>query len=247
VFGVYLHYSFVPGVMEPKSSRPARGIGPLMIAIATAQELRLHLSDACMGGDSLTTRIAAWIAEIERFFVKPDLKCVMESVAPNGDLLDHFDGRTLNPGHSIEAAWFVLHEYRVTRRAELLPLGLNMLEWMFERGWDREHGGLLYFVDVFGKPVAEYWHHQKFWWPHNEAVIAALLAYKLTGDEKYARMHKLVHEYTYARFPDGDKEWFGYLDRQGTPTTMLKGNMFKGPFHVPRMMMYCRELLDANL
>ena len=30
--------------------------------------------------------------------------------APDGSIIDHIDGRTLNPGHAIEGAWFILHE-----------------------------------------------------------------------------------------------------------------------------------------
>lgn len=239
----YLRYSFTPGVMEPKCLRKTRGIGPLMIAIVTAQELRVHLGDA---DGALTAQIAGWIGEIERYFVKRDIACVMECVGPAGEILDHFDGRTLNPGHAIECAWFVLHEHTVTNDAHMLELGLYILDVMWKRGWDTEYGGLFYFRDVYDKPLEPYWATQKFWWPHCEAIIATLLAFKITKNPKYAQMHKTVHEYTYAKFPDRERpgaEWFGYLDRQGNPTTLLKGNTWKGPFHIPRMLLMCHQML----
>lgn len=247
-FETYMHYSFTPGVMAPKSepTRPMRGIGALMIGIVTAQEMRTNLGDIVAAGKTFTAHIAGMIAEIEKYFVKPDLKVVMECVGPNGEIVDHFDGRLLNPGHSIEAAWFILHEAKHTGNEALKTLGLTILDWMWERGWDKKHGGLLYFADVYGKPIQEYWHFMKFWWPHNEAIIATLLAYTMTGDEKYAAMHKQVHDWSYAHFPDKEHgEWYGYLDRAGNPTTELKGNMWKGPFHMPRQKWYCWKLLEA--
>lgn len=245
-FEVYLRHSFTPGVMPPKSepTRPARGVGALMIGIVTAQELRENLGDIVVAGETCSAHIARMIGDIEKYFVKRDIGAVMETVGPEGEILDHFDGRLLNPGHAIEASWFILHEARRTCNAAWKELGLAMLDMMWERGWDKKHGGLLYFTDVSGKPIQEYWHFMKFWWPHNEAVIATLLAYVMTGDEKYAAMHRAVHDWTYSHFPDREHgEWFGYLDRAGNVTTELKGNMWKGPFHMPRMKWYCRNLL----
>ena len=107
-------------------------------------------------------------------------------------------------------------------------------------GWDQQHGGLFYFRDIDGRPVSEYWHDMKFWWPHNEAIIATLLAYQLTGDRAYARMHATVHDYAYALFPDREcGDWFGYFHRDGRLSSPVKGNLFKGCFHVPRQQLEC--------
>jgi N-acylglucosamine 2-epimerase len=123
-----------------------------------------------------------------------------------------------------------------------------MLDYMWERGWDREHGGILYFADVYGNPVQEYWHDMKFWWPHNEAITATLLAYIMTGDTKYAEWHRQVHAYAHGHFHDAEHgEWFGYLHRDGRVSSTVKGNQFKGPFHLPRMQWYCWRLLDEFL
>ena len=171
---------------------------------------------------------------------------MLETVGPDGEFIDHFDGRTMNPGHAIEAAWFILDEAKHRNLdPRLLRIGLTILDWMWEIGWDKEYGGLLYFRDVKGLPVQEYWQDMKFWWPHNEAVIATLLAYQLTGDEKYAQRHQLVHDWTYAHFPDPvHGEWYGYLHRDGRISVPLKGNLWKGCFHVPRMMWKSWLLLE---
>jgi len=170
-------------------------------------------------------------------------------VGPRGELIDHFDGRTLNPGHALEGAWFILKEaeYR-NMDPDLIALGTTMLDWMWEIGWDKEYGGIYYFRDVKGLPVQEYWHDMKFWWPHNEAIIATLLAYRITGEKKYASWHQKVHDWAFRHFPDPEfGEWFGYLHRDGRISVPLKGNLWKGPFHVPRMYYMgwriCEDLL----
>ena len=233
---------FEPGVMEPKSdpvTRPSKSLGPLMIGLHLAQVLR-----DCEGGD----RDAAWIDrcidEIERDFCKAKHGAVMETVSPAGELLDHFDGRLLNPGHAIETAWFILHEAR--QRAgdpRLVELGVRMLDWMWERGWDEEFGGLFSFCDLDGLPPQEPVHQMKYWWPHNEAIIATLLAYQLTGEERHAQRFQEVHAWAHDHFADPEHgEWFGYLNRDGTRSTDLKGNHWKGPFHLPRMQWYVAGL-----
>jgi N-acylglucosamine 2-epimerase len=151
----------------------------------------------------------------------------------------------LNPGHAIEAGWFILEEARVRKDSSLIDLGCQILDWMLLRGWDEEYGGILYFVDVKGLPVQEYWHDMKFWWPHNEAIICSLYAYLLTGEEKYKRWHQRIHDWSFDHFADPEfGEWFGYLHRDGTLSVPLKGNLWKGPFHYPRMLLTCWKRLQ---
>jgi N-acylglucosamine 2-epimerase len=246
-FATYLHHSFTPGVMPPKfePTRPMKGIGPHMIGIATAQELRANLGDVTVSGRTCTEWIDASIAEIERDFLKPEHRALLECVAPDGSVIDHHEGRTLNPGHAIECAWFVMREGELRGDGRLIQLGATILDWMWARGWDTEHGGLLYFTDLFGKPVQEYWHDMKFWWPHNEAIIATLLAWQLTGEARFATMHQQVHNWSFTHFPDREHgEWFGYLHRDGRLSSRAKGTLYKGPFHLPRMLWYCWQRLE---
>ena len=246
-FATYLHHSFTPDVMPPKfeATRPMKGIGPHMIGLATAQELRANLGDVTVSGRTCTEWIDRSLAEIERDFLKPEHRALLEVVAPDGSVIDHHEGRTLNPGHALECAWFVMHEGALRGDKKLIQLGTTMLDWMWARGWDAAHGGLLYFTDLFGKPVQEYWHDMKFWWPHNEAIIATLLAWQLTGDARYAAMHQQVHDWSFAHFPDREHgEWFGYLHRDGRLSSRAKGTIYKGPFHLPRMLWYCWQRLE---
>lgn len=246
VFSRCIAYATTPGLLIPKftNTRPAKGIGVPMIMINTAQQLR-----STIGDDRCDEWIDRWIKEIETDFVKDDLRCVMEQVAPDGNIIDHIDGRTLNPGHAIEGAWFILHEAKHRNNdSHLIRLGCRMLDYMWEWGWDTAYGGILYFRDVYQRPVQEYWQDMKFWWPHNEAIIATLLAYLMTGNEKYAAWHKMVHDYAYSHFHDKQYgEWFGYLHRDGSIAQTAKGNLFKGPFHLPRQEWYCQAILKDYL
>ncbi len=240
----YIDYNETPGRIAPKTvpeTRPAQGIGPQMILMNTCQVLRDTIAYP-----QANHYIGQAIDRIQTFFVKPELGVVMETVGPQGEIIDHFDGRLLNPGHAIEAAWFILHEAQHRNNdPELIRLGCQMLDWMWARGWDEEYGGMLYFRDLKGLPIQEYWHDMKFWWPQNETIIATLLAYALTGDEKYAQWHTLAHDWAYTHFSDNvHGEWYGYLHRDGRVSVPLKGNLWKGPFHLPRMQWYCGQLCD---
>jgi len=237
----------IPSPPKYTDTRPMKSLAAPMIRIVVAQRLRdsIHLAEA-------DQEIDRAIAEIRQDFMKPEIGCCMENVGPAGELLDGFEGRILNPGHAIEGAWFMMYEGKIRNRRDYVRAGCDILDWMWERGWDRDYGGILYFRDVEGKPVAEYWHDMKFWWPQNEAIIATLLAYQLTGDGKYATMHLLIHDYAYGLFPDPEfGDWFGYFHRDGRLSTPLKGNLFKGCFHMPRQALECwtiaREIKQGQI
>lgn len=245
LFNLIVRHITTPGLIPSKfytENRPAKGLGIPMIMLVTAQILRETVDDPAFCNEWIDQSIA----EIEGDFMKPELQVVMETVGPNGEIIDHFDGRTLNPGHAIEAAWFILQEAQYQNDdPHLVKLGTTILDWMWQWGWDEEYGGIIYFRDVKGLPVQEYWQDMKFWWPQNEAIIATLMAYQATGDEKYARWHQMIHDWAYQYFPDPEYgEWFGYLHRDGRISVPLKGNLWKGPFHLPRMQLQCWKTLE---
>ena len=247
LFDLITRYVTTPGLIPPKidaETRPMKSIGMPMILLATAQAFREVFADPIY-----TESVDRCIHELRNDFMNFEFEAVMEAVGPNGEFIDHFDGRTLNPGHAIECAWFILHEAKHRNNdPDLVKMGTTMLDWMWKIGWDEEFGGIFYFRDVKEKPVQEYWHDMKFWWPQCETIIANLLAYQLTGEEKYAGWHKMIHDWTYKHFPDPHYgEWYGYLHRDGRISVSLKGNIWKGPFHIPRMQWYCWKLLEEVL
>ena len=202
-----------------------------MILVVTCQILREIDTEK---KDYYTKIIDDSIAEIKLHY-HPEYKAVFENVNPDGTVASGSRGRLVNPGHSIEASWFLMNEASYRDDKELMEFALSILDWSFELGWDYDLGGLRYFVDVEGKPVQALEWDMKLWWPHNEMLIAFLMAYKHTNEQKYLDKYQLVHDYTFSHFKDEEYgEWYGYLHRDGSVSTDLKGNIFKGPFHIPR-------------
>lgn len=184
-------------------------------------------------------RAAACVEDIFRYHVHPELKCVLENVGPDGQARLHYtEGRFVNPGHDIEGVWFILEYARQTGRTELIAKAEEIFDWAIHAGWDREYGGLLYFVDALGMPPESYEHDMKLWWPHNEILISSLMLYRDTGKEEYLDWFYQTLDYcrTYLSDPEYG-EWYGYLRRDGKPTQPpCKGSTFKGPFHLPRAL-----------
>lgn len=179
------------------------------------------------------------VEDIFRYHVKPELKCVLENVGEDGQARLHYtEGRIVNPGHDIEGVWFLLDYARETGNTELVAKAAQIFDWAIEAGWDKEYGGLLYFVDALGKPPEAYEHDMKLWWPHNEILISSIMLYRDTGDEKYLDWFYKTLDYCRTYFADSEYgEWYGYLRRDGRPTEPpCKGSTFKGPFHLPRML-----------
>ena len=195
-------------------------------------------------------RMAACVDEIFRYFVKDDLGCLLESVAPDGTpRLEVTEGRIVNPGHDIEGVWFLLEHAKRTGDAALVEKAETIFNRAIAAGWDKEYGGILYFVDALGRPPEAYEHDMKLWWPHNEALIASLMLYRDTGKEEYLDWFWKTLDYCKICFSDPQYgEWFGYLRRDGKPTEPpCKGSTFKGPFHLPRMLSMVDQMLGELL
>lgn len=235
-----------PGYMPAKylDSLQAKGHSLVMILINTASRIRNVISDPV-----LDQQIDESIASLKDF-MKPEFKALLEMVGPSGEFIDTCNGRVINPGHCIETAWFLLEEAKHRGwEKELTAQALQILDWSWEWGWDKQYGGIINFRDCRNLPPQDYSQDMKFWWPQTEAIIATLYAYEATGDDKYLVWHKQISEWTYAHFPDNEcGEWYGYLHRDGTVAQPAKGNIFKGPFHIPRMMIkaydLCKELTE---
>jgi N-acylglucosamine 2-epimerase len=178
--------------------------------------------------------------------VDPNRDVLMENVSPDGaNLMDLPEGRLFCPGHAAEVCWFLLHALRHLPDPATQARVLQILDNCLRFGWDEDHEGLHYFMDVQGRPPLQLEAGMKLWWPHTEAIYALVLAHTLTRDDKWLRWLDRVHHYTYRTFPDpGHGEWFGYCDRRGKPTHTLKGNSYKGCFHVPRALLMSIQAIE---
>lgn len=248
LFKQILHFINTKGILEPKYCEGVemQGHSITMILINTAARIREAIPAV-----ELDEQISLSIETLQRYFIHPEFEALLETVGPNGEFIDTIVGRTINPGHCIETAWFLLEEAKYRGGdPQLTEVAVKILDWSWKWGWDKEYGGLINFRDCKGLPVQDYSQDMKFWWPQTEAIIATLYAYEATGEERFLHMHQQISDWTYAHFPDVEYgEWYGYLHRDGTVAQPAKGNIFKGPFHIPRMMikgfMLCRDMMQS--
>ena len=200
--------------------------------------------------DEYDARSAESTAAILNYHHHPELKCTLESVAPDGTPeLWYTAGRVVNPGHDIECSWFLMEEANYRGDAALHKKAEDVFRYAIEAGWDQEYGGLLYFIDCLGKPTEAYEHDMKLWWPHDEVLIASMMAYRDTKDGYYLDWFFKTLDYCKTYFADeAYGEWYGYLRRDGKPTMPpTKGSTFKGPFHLPRMLSMVDTMLGEIL
>jgi len=196
-------------------------------------------------GDFMKKTIENCIHEVMDIFYRPELGLVVENLHADGSLSDTFEGRLLNPGHAIEAMWFIMDLGVRLNRPELIRKANHAAIRMLEVGWDREYGGIFYFMDRLGHPTQQLEWDQKLWWVHIETLITLLKGYYLTGLSDNLQWFDKVHEYTWDHFKDPEyPEWYGYLNRRGEVLLPLKGGKWKGCFHVPRGLFQCWKTLE---
>ena len=227
--------------INPENSA-MKAVAPAMIMLSTSQSMR----SACLENREKYDRIAREsLNEILHggFLTERGL---MEHVSQDGQFVDSPTGRIVNPGHSLEMAWFILMEGILTNNQEAIDAGKKIIDITWPMGWDEKHGGIYAFRDVKGHPPVQLEWDMKLWWPQCEAMIAMRLAHQLFGEETYLQRYEALERYCEDHFLDKENgEWYGYLHYDNTVSTTLKGNIFKGPFHIPRLYMIM-AVMDAD-
>lgn len=211
----------------------------------------LNLVDQLSEGDAETasrfSELGSWSAQRIIMHVQRNGTAVMENVSEDGKELPGCMGRQQNPGHAIEAGWFLLRCAQRQHDPALVSQAVEkFMKQPFHSGWDSEHGGLFAFQDVDGLCPTQLEWNMKLWWPHTEAMIAFLMGFAETRDRELLKLFNQVAEYTFAKFSDSERqEWFGYLTQEGKVALTIKGGPFKGCFHVPRALYMCEEILES--
>ena len=185
------------------------------------------------------------IRAVMEVFYHPQSGLIHEYVGPEGVFLDTFEGRLINPGHGIEAMWFIMAIADKHNDQKLLNQAVDRTLDVLEFGWDEQYGGIFYFLDAKGAPPLHLEWDQKLWWVHMETLVALAKAYEYTGRKDVREKFLQVHTYTWTHFPDPEfGEWFGYLNRQGEVLIPLKGGKWKGCYHVPRALYECWQCFE---
>lgn len=221
-------------------TRELKGFSLPMIMCNLALEIE-HLVDKELVDKTINT----CLDEVLNIFYREDLGLILENVTTDGEFSDSFEGRLINPGHSLEAMWFIMDLGVKLGREDIIKKAVDIALKTIEYGWDSKHGGIFYFMDVKGYPPQQLEWDQKLWWVHAESMITMLKAYQLTGNQESLKWFEKLHQYTWDKFKDKEhKEWFGYLNRRGEILLDLKGGKWKGCFHVPRALYQCWMILD---
>ncbi len=244
ILTIYLDPSNDPRGMPAKTEFVTSSLGPPMIMLNVTNIMRECDVERAVDYDNGARE---YLSVLTGRFYKEDLKCMLENTDIQGGFMrDTPMGRLVNPGHSLEAAWFLLDAALQYGDESLRKNALNIIDWSLELGWDAINGGIVYFTDILGYPPEQYEHDMKLWWPQNEATIAVLKAYEACGETKYFDWFERLIEYQFAHFADEEYgEWYGYLHKDNTPQTPIaKGTYFKGPFHLPRMLIVCEKTLE---
>ena len=224
-----------------KTARALKGFALPMILCNVALEIEQLLDK-----EFLDKTIDHCIHEVIDCFYRPELGLIVENVSLDNKLVDCFDGRLQNPGHAIEAMWFIMDLGVRLGRRDLVEKAAQIAINEIEYGWDKQYGGIFYFLDRLGRPQQQLEWDQKLWWVHLETLITTLKGYQLTGNQQCLEWFLKVHEYTWSHFADPEyPEWYGYLNRQGQVLLPLKGGKWKGCFHVPRALYNCYRMLDS--
>lgn len=221
-------------------TRPLKGFALPMILCNTALEIEPMIKP-----EVLEETIATCVHEVMDVFYREELGLIVENVAADGSLSDSFEGRQMNPGHALEAMWFIMNLGVRAGDNKLIEKAVEIALRTAEFGWDKEYGGIFYFMDREGRPRLELEWDQKLWWVHLEAMITMIKGYRLTGSQACLEWFGRLHDYTWSHFKDtGHPEWFGYLNRRGEVLLPLKGGKWKGCFHVPRGLYQCWQILE---
>lgn len=213
-------------------TRPLKNFSLPMILCNLALEL-----ESVIGSSTVDALLPEVIHEVMEVFYHPESGLILENVYEDGSFCDSFEGRLLNPGHAIEAMWFIMDLGVRLHDKSLIQKAKDIMLRTLQKGWDAEYGGIFYFLDYKGHPTQQLEWDQKLWWVHVEALVALAKGYKLTGDPICAEWFEKVHQYTWKHFRDLEHgEWFGYLNRRGEVLLNLKGGKWKGCFHIPRSL-----------
>jgi N-acylglucosamine 2-epimerase len=216
-------------------TRPMKSLAVPMILANLTLEM-----DWLLPKETLNRVLDETVQEVMTDFLDPARGIMFENVALDGSHLDCFDGRLLNPGHGIEAMWFIMEIANRRGDAATINRAVSVVLNILNVAWDKDYDGLFYFMDAEGHPPHQLEWDQKLWWVHLETLVALAMGDRLTHRPECWEWFQKVHDYSWSHFADPEYgEWFGYLNRRGEVLLNLKGGKWKGCFHVPRALYLC--------
>ena len=211
-----------------------------MIFSLVFNELGHYLGDETMIEASLYHA-----TEVMDAFRRPDRELLYEFVHLDNSLIDTPQGRSIVPGHAIESMWFMIHIFQRAGEEPRIRQAIETIKWHVEFGWDDEYGGIVHARDAEEQDPWWRFADAKLWWPHTETLYALLLGYELSQEAWCLEWFERVHNYAFSRYPVPEYgEWTQKLNRHGQKLTDTVALPVKDPFHLPRALIYCIEVLQ---
>lgn len=223
---------------------------PRMMVIGVAPLVR-----PLLGEDRVQPLVDRCLETVLNRFANEEHEALFEVLHRDGSVMRDLPGRRLNPGHALEVCWFCMEEGLYRGDEAVIQKSARICDWMYRRGYDAEHGGILAFVDAFESrppgpetvaPWGERW-DDKVWWVHSESLYALLLTALVRDDATAFERFLELHDYCQRYFADHTfGEWHEYLYRHGTPRSSAKGSWIKCAFHLPRNLMRITYALEHH-
>ena len=111
------------------ATRPLKNFSLPMILCNLPLELE-HI----IGTERVNSFIPTVIHEVMNVFYQPQLRLIMENVNQDETFSDSFEGRLLNPGHVIEAMWFIMDLGKRLNEEALIKKACNIMLDTIEYG-----------------------------------------------------------------------------------------------------------------
>jgi len=153
---------------------------------------------------------------------------------------DLFKPWGFQPGHQLEWSKLLLQINEVNANPRWLEKAAFLFNEAISRGWDTEHGGLVYGF----APDGSFCDSHKYFWVHAEAFAAAWRLYKVTGEQTYLDHYKRIWEWSWNYLIDHQQgAWFRIRNRDGSAFDDLKSPPGKTDYHT---MGACWDVLDVT-
>src|SRR5690606_32580420 len=140
-------------------TRDLNGFALPMILTNLSLEMEHNLDKTQV--DELTDEV---IHEVMEVFYDEEQGLILENVYADGSFCNSFEGRLVNPGHILEAMWFLMDLAVRRNDSKLVDKAIEIALRALEFGWDPEFEGILYFKDIKGRPPQQLEWDQKLWW-----------------------------------------------------------------------------------
>ncbi|MGC3965076.1 MAG: AGE family epimerase/isomerase [Rhodocyclaceae bacterium] len=155
------------------------------------------------------------------------------------DRSNHIRPWGVQTGHQTEWAKLLLILNRHSSAEWYVERARALFDTAVARGWDDQHGGLIYGYDLQGVPCD----CDKYFWVQAESIAAAALLADATGDDHYWQWYVRIWQYAWTYFVDHTYgAWYRVLSPDNCRYSNRKSYSNKADYHT---MGACYEALNV--